>query len=380
ARTNGDARAGLLGPVGDPPALGVRNEVPLLRRIARDEARTPGSRTWVLQPVVGRAQPAPVGDVLTLRELAVHVEGVDLDVLVELTLHERGLFDEVRRIRRLPPVAQVARGVVVPAFVIEAVRQLVTGPATAQGAVVRAVVRARIERLRHERAGRKHHLVLRRIVIRVDRGDRDAPFGRIDGRPRPVHRALPLERVRPRDVQDERSPGYPQPGIVPPPVGIPDLLTHARELVERLGARRIRHPREVQQATVKRRANVVDHGARAGARLRWERLGDVRLAECLAEVAIRLAQQAPSAARRSSDGLSWRDRAGRRASSTPGPTTFRAPSPATPQPRPWPNPDPRDETSWRRGSRTPAGSSPRRPPQRNSSPDRAAPVRPGRAR
>src|SRR6266540_4049994 len=153
-------RAELLGAHVHAPTLRVTKEIPLLRRVALEQTRSAVTRQRLLERVEPHEQTSPVGDVLALRELAVHMEGVDLDVLVELAFYERRLLDEVRRVGGLPPVAQVALGVVVPAFVIEAVGQLVSCPAAAQRAVVRGIVRLRVERLWRERTGGEYHLVL----------------------------------------------------------------------------------------------------------------------------------------------------------------------------------------------------------------------------
>jgi len=122
----------LLGPRVLAPALRVRNEVTLLGRVAFDEAGASIAGERPLQRVVRREQPAPVCNVFTLRQLAVDVEGVDLDVLIELLLDERGLRDEPGGVRRLPPVPQIPGGVVMAAFIVEAMRQLVAGPAAAK--------------------------------------------------------------------------------------------------------------------------------------------------------------------------------------------------------------------------------------------------------
>src|SRR5207247_7673290 len=101
---------------------------------------------------------------------------------------------------------------------------------------------------------------------------RDPPFRRIDRRTRPVHRSPPLEHVGAQLVEDEWTLGGLEPRVIPPVVGVADLLAHARELVERLRPRRVRHPAEVLQPLAERRAVVVDHRTRPLARLWLERL------------------------------------------------------------------------------------------------------------
>ncbi len=85
-----------------------------------------------LQRVVSGEDAAEVGDVLAERQLAVHVDRVDLDVAVELIDDLLRFFRELERVGRRPPIAQVSLRVVVAALVVEAVRELVPRPTAAQ--------------------------------------------------------------------------------------------------------------------------------------------------------------------------------------------------------------------------------------------------------
>jgi hypothetical protein len=67
------------------PTLRICDEEPLFRREAFDSGfRTPVALERPLERVIRGEQPAEVGDVLAERQFPIHVEGVHLDVLVEL--------------------------------------------------------------------------------------------------------------------------------------------------------------------------------------------------------------------------------------------------------------------------------------------------------
>ena len=85
---------------------------------------------------------AQVGNVFPAGELAVDVDVVDDDVGRKLVAQAVDALFEVLRILLRPPVLQVAFGVELPPFVVEAVRQLMADGG-ARVAVVRRVVRLR---------------------------------------------------------------------------------------------------------------------------------------------------------------------------------------------------------------------------------------------
>src|SRR5262249_11790998 len=84
-RIGAGPRPDSLGAILGAPALRVGNEESLFRREAVDELLGPAvPLERALEGVVSREQAAQVGDVLAFCQLAVHVDGVDLDVAVEL--------------------------------------------------------------------------------------------------------------------------------------------------------------------------------------------------------------------------------------------------------------------------------------------------------
>src|SRR6185437_4924800 len=147
-RVDRHSREHRLGPGVLAPGLSVGDEEALLRSVAVDRFAFSGAVERAFHRVVGSEEAAVISDVLTERELAIHVRRIDLDVAVELIDYTLCLFVEPRRIARDPPVAQVAVGVVVAALVVEAVRELVTSPASAERAVVGSHVATRVESLR----------------------------------------------------------------------------------------------------------------------------------------------------------------------------------------------------------------------------------------
>ena len=87
-----------------------------------------------------------------------------------------------------PPVVQVALGVELAAFVVEAVRQLVADH-HADAAEVDGVVSAVVEERRLQNAGREVDVVHLRVVVGVDRGRRHVPLAA-------VHRLADLVQLR----------------------------------------------------------------------------------------------------------------------------------------------------------------------------------------
>ena len=114
------------------PTLRVRNEEALFGRESFDRLRPAIALQGALERVVGREQAAKVGDVLAEGELAVDVEGVDLDELVELVDDLLRLARELERVGRRPPILEIAGRVEVTALVVETMCELVAGPAPAQ--------------------------------------------------------------------------------------------------------------------------------------------------------------------------------------------------------------------------------------------------------
>ena len=114
------------------PRLGVSDEESLLGRVAVNHFPLPCSIQRTLERVVRRNHAAEVREILPQRQLAVHVDRVNLHVSVELIDDQLGLLAEAHGIAWDPPVGEIAFCVVTSPLVVEAVSQLVAGPAAAE--------------------------------------------------------------------------------------------------------------------------------------------------------------------------------------------------------------------------------------------------------
>ncbi len=206
-------------------------------------------------------QAAEVGDVLAQRQLAVDVNGVDGDELVELIHHPLRLRGVVLGIRRGPPVVQVALAVELPALVVESVRHLVPDHG-AHRAVVERVVGSRIVIGRLQDAGREHDLVHRGIVVGVDGGRCHPPLGAVDRAPDLVQIAPPFELRGVLEVGHVRAARQHQRRVIAPAIGIADLVVERGQLDDGGAARRIAHPAERAEARAQRSLEILHHLAR----------------------------------------------------------------------------------------------------------------------
>src|ERR1051326_3841535 len=158
-RIDGYTSTQVRGAVVLPIALRVCDEESVLRREALDAPRTAVPLQRALERVVTGEKTSVVGDVLPQREASVHVERVHLDVAIVLLHDQRRLLGEVNRVCRDPPVAEIPRRIVMTAFVVEPVCELVACPAPTQRSVVRGVIGGRVEGLRDQAARGKYNPV-----------------------------------------------------------------------------------------------------------------------------------------------------------------------------------------------------------------------------
>src|SRR5260370_35478510 len=98
------------------------------------------------------AETAVVGYMLARRQPTVEMQGVELRISVELLHDELRLRGEMRRILGRPPVAQVPGRVVMAAFVIQAVGELMPRPTGPQRPAIPRAVGPAIERPRRRSA------------------------------------------------------------------------------------------------------------------------------------------------------------------------------------------------------------------------------------
>src|SRR6266545_2887353 len=91
---------------------------------------------------------------------------VDSQVIAERLFEHGGPGLELLLVFRRPPTLQITLRIVLAAFIIESMRQLMAdvGPGRA---VINRVVRVRIEERRLQDTRRKDHLVLIRVVVSV---------------------------------------------------------------------------------------------------------------------------------------------------------------------------------------------------------------------
>ena len=126
------------------PALSVADEEALLGSEAVDRFQFLAAG-FTLPGHVSQHQPAQIGDIFAHGQLAVDLDVIHGDILRILVGDATGALVKLFAILRRPPVAQIALGIELAAFVVEAVRQFVANGG-AGVAVVRGVVRAGIKR------------------------------------------------------------------------------------------------------------------------------------------------------------------------------------------------------------------------------------------
>ena len=154
-------------------------------------------------------------------------------------------------------------------LVVEAVGELVADGA-AGVAVVGRVVHLRVVERRLQHAGGKVDVVHLRVVVRVDRGRRHAPFAAVEGLADLGEVALRLEALRALDVAEEVAALHHHRRVVAPLVGIADLVDDGRELLLRALLRRLAHPVERLEVTAHRLLDPARHVQRARLELRAE--------------------------------------------------------------------------------------------------------------
>ena len=153
----------------------------------------------------------------------------------------------------------------------------------ADPAVIDRRVGVRIEERRLEDRGGKDDLVPRRVGIGVDRHRRHAPLGPVDRLAEFVEVALEFEPRRALGVAERVAADDLEVRIVAPLRRVADLRREHRELGARLNLGALVHPRQLPEARVHRRDDVADEFVGLGLGFGGEILGDVELADRLAE-------------------------------------------------------------------------------------------------
>ena len=175
-----------------------------------------------MQGSISQLDPADVGDVLALGELAIDVRTRERFVF-RILLHDcLGTLFELGRRFGGPPITKISDGVELPALVIEAMSHFVSDDG-ANPAVINCVVGIGVEERRLQNSSRENDLIHVRVVIRVHRRRCHAPFGAIDRFADLLKLAVDLEIFSADRVEDEWTPIDLKQRIIAPFVGVTDL-------------------------------------------------------------------------------------------------------------------------------------------------------------
>ena len=112
-------------------------------------------RVSFFQAMVSQHQPTQVGDIFAHGQLAVDLDVIHCDIVRVLVRDATGALVKLLAVLRRPPVAQIALGIELPAFIVKAVGQFVSDGG-AGVAVIRSIVCPRIEKGRLQDARREN--------------------------------------------------------------------------------------------------------------------------------------------------------------------------------------------------------------------------------
>jgi hypothetical protein len=136
---------------------------------------------------------------------------------------------ELLRIRFGPPPTQIPFSIELPAFVIEAMGNLVSDCAP-HATIVDGIIGLRVEKRRLHDSSGERDFVRARVVVGVDRWRRHAPFFSVRRPSDLSQNASRLEFVGSKEIGCKRSgPGL-EPGVVAPGIGIPNLIDDRLQL------------------------------------------------------------------------------------------------------------------------------------------------------
>ena len=269
------------------PELPIGEEEALLGRKAVDLRRRRLAGEGMFERIIGDGKAAEIGDVLAQRELAVDRQAGQRLEPVEFVHELLRARLELGGVRLGPPVGEVAIGVVEPAPVIEAVRDLVADD-HADAAVVDRVVERRVEERRLEDGGEEHDLVGGGLEVGVDhlRGQ-VGELVAVDLLADPAELPPGLERAGAADVLKVAVPPDGERGIVTPLERTADERAEARELFPRPGAGGFAHPVDLLEMGLHRRLDVVDHHREARPHLGRQIAIDVKPADGLTDLPVK---------------------------------------------------------------------------------------------
>ena len=234
---------------------------------------------------VGEDEAAVVGGVFAEGELAVDFEIVDGGEVAVLGDEAAGAGVELLDVGGRPPVAEVALAVELAALVVEAVGELVADDG-ADVAVVDGVILFGVVEGGLEDASGEVDVVHAGVVVGVDGGRGHAPLAAVDGLADFGKLAVVFKGVGPLEIAGGVVWLDGEGGVVAPLVGVADLIGDGGEFFLGADLGGGAHPGNGVDVGVHGVLDVVDHFEHFGLAVAGEVLGDVDLAEGLAECAV----------------------------------------------------------------------------------------------
>ena len=227
--------------------------------------------------IVGRLKTGEIGDVLTQRQFALHVEAGERFVRVVLLGQCQPSFLELLAVGIGPPVAHRAGGIEFRTVIVEAVADLVAdnGP---DRAVVIGRVCLGVEERRLEDGGGEVQRVLHRQVDRVDQLRVHPPFALVERFAHLGKLLLVAQLFGRLDIGIGVVRVDLQRVVIGPFVGITDADFHGLDLLFGFGLGRGRHPVDCINAFGKGVLDIVDHPLDFGLGRGGEVLIDIELA------------------------------------------------------------------------------------------------------
>ncbi len=192
---------------------------------------------------------------------------------------------------RGPPVAEIAVGIELAAYVVEAVREFVADH-DADGAKVHGVVGSVVIERRLQNSSGECDVVLIWVVGGVHGHWRIRPISLIERLADLVEPALDVVLVRALRVAQRIAAHDLERRVITPLVGMADAVGDRLQFPERLGFGVRAHPEQGFDVFAQRRFNIPDHGQCALLAFGTESLLHVNLADQLAQVTVRVAHAA----------------------------------------------------------------------------------------
>jgi len=192
---------------------------------------------------------------------------------------------EIPRIALRPPVPQVPPAIVLAAFIIEAVRELVADGAAGVAIVGRSVHLGIVKR-RQKNAGGKVDVIELRVVIGIDGRRRHVPLAAIHG-PADFRGLAPRFKLhRASHIAEKIAALNGERGVIAPHLRITHLVAHCSEFGERLGFGGGRHPVQFADTLSHRSFDLLRHSQRLRFHGRGKGVRDEFLTQRFAQIAV----------------------------------------------------------------------------------------------